>query len=60
MDIFNHTAHTLTTFTLIAEIVRPFKPMFTVSVAAIVDDITDEEGPYLSVELTNSLPTVII
>ncbi|RHZ81350.1 hypothetical protein Glove_121g72 [Diversispora epigaea] len=39
------------------DIVRPFKPMFTVSVTAMVDDITDEDGPYLAVELTNLLPT---
>ncbi|CAG8497762.1 1816_t:CDS:10, partial [Acaulospora morrowiae] len=39
------------------EILRPFKPMFSVSVVSVVDDITDEDGPYLSVELTNLLPT---
>ncbi|CAG8441735.1 2761_t:CDS:10 [Diversispora eburnea] len=38
------------------DIVRPFKPMFEVSVKAMVDDITDEDGPYLAVELTNLLP----
>ncbi|KAF0436082.1 Trafficking protein particle complex subunit 10 [Gigaspora margarita] len=39
------------------DIIRPFKPMFLVTVTDIVDDITDEDGPYMAVELTNYLPT---
>ncbi|CAG8593544.1 17516_t:CDS:10, partial [Cetraspora pellucida] len=39
------------------DIVRSFKPMFLVTVTDIIDDITDEDGPYLAVELTNYLPT---
>ncbi|CAG8811497.1 26102_t:CDS:2, partial [Racocetra persica] len=39
------------------DIVRPFKPMFLVTVTDVVDDITDADGPYLAVELTNYLPT---
>ncbi|GBC05869.1 hypothetical protein RclHR1_06490004 [Rhizophagus clarus] len=39
------------------EINRQFKPIFAVSVSSIVDDIGDEDGPYLSVELTNNLST---
>ncbi|CAJ0751712.1 4832_t:CDS:2, partial [Entrophospora sp. SA101] len=39
------------------EITRAFKTMFTVSVTTLVDDITDEDSPYLFVELTNHLQT---
>ncbi|CAG8667598.1 24821_t:CDS:10 [Dentiscutata erythropus] len=39
------------------DIIRPFKPMFLVTVTDIIDDITDEDGPYMAVELTNYLPT---
>jgi hypothetical protein len=42
----------------ILEINRQFKPIFAISVSSIVDDIGNEEGPYLSVELTNNLSTV--
>jgi hypothetical protein len=42
----------------ILEINRQFKPIFSISVASIVDDIKDEDGPCLSVELTNNLSTV--
>ncbi|CAJ0762418.1 1427_t:CDS:2, partial [Entrophospora sp. SA101] len=38
-------------------ITRAFKTMFTVSVTTLVDDITDEDSPYLFVELTNHLQT---
>ncbi|PKC75818.1 hypothetical protein RhiirA1_436013 [Rhizophagus irregularis] len=39
------------------EINRQFKPIFAISVSSIVDDIGDEDGPNLSVELTNNLST---
>ncbi|CAI2180055.1 6001_t:CDS:10 [Funneliformis geosporum] len=37
------------------EINRQFKPIFSISVTSIIDDVENEDGPYLAVELTNNL-----
>ncbi|CAG8469022.1 1642_t:CDS:10 [Racocetra fulgida] len=44
------------------DIVRPFKPMFLVTVTDIVDDITDADGPYLAMDITlnGSIPVRIL